>query len=172
MVDTEHKESAWWKPALSFLLAGAKAVIVIITVLAVLIVGWSVWHWYRPEHFFNPINRFGLEQLYAARRDCIGTCLPEWHSPMLGEVFSLGERRSQVVSRLADAGYVGWYDEGDKVGYILRGAGTAALFVCSSHFIVDLAFDGSDGLVSADSIGSGSAFDHRPPTRLVPQARR
>lgn len=155
MADTEQKESAWWKPALSLLLAGAKAIIVIITMLAVLIVGWSVWRWYRPEHFFNPINRFGLEQLYAARVDCIGTCLPEWHSPMLGEVFDLGEQRSQVVGRLADAGYEGWYDEGDKVGYILRGAGTGALFVCGSNFIVELAFDESGSLVSADSTGSG-----------------
>jgi hypothetical protein len=74
---------------------------------------------------------------------------------MLGAVFDPGEERSQILRRLADAGYEVWYDEGDKIGYILRGAGTGALFVCGSHFIVDLTFDRSDRLVTADSIGSG-----------------
>jgi hypothetical protein len=155
MVDKQSKRAPGANPALSFLLAGAKAIILIVSLLAVFIVGWSVWRWYRPEHFLNAVNRFGLEQLYAARTGCRGTCLPDWHVSMLGAVFDPGEERLQIVRRLADAGYEVWYDEGDKIGYILRGAGTGALFVCDTHFIVDLAFDPSDRLVGADSIGSG-----------------
>lgn len=155
MADKQSKRAPGGSPALSFLLAGAKAILIIVTLLAVLIVGWSVWRWYRPEHFFNAVNRFGLQQLYTARKGCVGTCIPEWHVSMLGEVFDPGEQRLQVDGRLAAAGYERWYDEGDKIGYILRGAGTGALFVCDSHFIVDLSFDRSGRLVTADSIGSG-----------------
>lgn len=155
MADTNPKRAPGGGPALSFLVAAAKALLLIVTVLVVLVVGWSTWRWYRPEHFFNPINRFGLEQLYAARTDCVGTCLPTWHASMLNKVFHVGEPRSQVVRRLSDASYELWYDEGDQIGYILRGAGTGALFVCDNDFIVDLTFDGSGGLATANSIGKG-----------------
>jgi hypothetical protein len=156
--DKPSERAPGGSPALSFLLAGAKAIILIVSLLAMFIVGWSVWQWYRPEHLFNAVNRFGLEQLYAARTGCRGSCLPDWHVSMLGEVFDPGEERVQIVRRLADAGYEVWYDEGDKIGYILRGAGTGALFACDSHFIVDLTFDPSDHLVAADSIGSGTCL--------------
>ncbi|RYE49593.1 MAG: hypothetical protein EOP24_03970 [Hyphomicrobiales bacterium] len=53
MVDKQAKRAPGANPALSFLLAGAKAIILIVSLLAVFIVGWSVWRWYRPEHFLN-----------------------------------------------------------------------------------------------------------------------
>lgn len=155
MADTKSKESAWWKPALSFFVAGGKAIIAIIAVLAVLIVGWAAWGWYRPEHLLNPINRFALFQLYQAREGGSGSMVAHWRASMVPTVFAPGEPRTEVVQRLTEAGYSLWDDDGEHLAYKLYGGGTAALFVCGNDFLVDLTFDNSDGLLSAESSTGG-----------------
>jgi hypothetical protein len=152
---TDPKESAWWKPALSFFVAGAKALIVIATMLIVLIAGWLTWWWYRPDLFFNPIGRF----VHIGFLDCRdrGQCPVDgagWDS-MVPHVFTVGEPHDQVAQRLRDAGFSEWIVDQDEEIYRLSGAATTP-FPCSRYYNVRVTFDESKGLETAESTFSGT----------------
>ena len=142
MADGSSKESAWRKPALSFFLFLAAAV--------VLAGGYAGWQIYRPEHFFNPINRFQhLRFLECRKQRC--PIVGSWYSSMIPEVFAPGEARDQVLRRLAEAGY----EENGENHYVLWGADSPVLMVCISDFYVSVAFDETGGLTSARGSGGG-----------------
>jgi hypothetical protein len=146
MAKMETHEGAARKPALSFL----SVVLWICATLVVVVVGYVAWRITRPEHFFNPINKFGHVRFLACDRDGQSR-MCDWSASMVPDVFAIGEQRDEVLSRLAEAGYE---DNGDG-RYVLRGADTPAFPVCSTDFLVVVVFDDAGGLVSATSQGGG-----------------
>ncbi|WP_055874339.1 hypothetical protein [Devosia sp. Root105] len=155
MVDKQSKRAPGGSPALSFLLAGAKAVVVIVTVLVVLIGGWLAWWWYRPDLLFDPISRH-VHTGFLECRDG-GRCPADvagWKS-MVPEIFAIGEPRDQVVKRLRAAGFDGWVTDQPEEHYAQSGAAMSP-FPCSSYYNVRVTFDASKRLVTAESTFNGT----------------
>jgi hypothetical protein len=154
MANTKPKGAPGGSQALSFFVAGAKALIVIISVLAVLVVGWLAWWWYRPELFLDPVNRF----VHVGFLDCRdgGDCLAQgtWAS-MVPDVFALGEPRQGAVQRVLDAGFSfsGVYRNEEHYG---RMGAAFSPFPCTRIYNLRLMFDHAGKLAIAESSYNGS----------------
>ncbi|CAN7287446.1 hypothetical protein ASC89_02410 [Devosia sp. Root413D1] len=155
MVDKQSKRAPGGSPALSFLLAGAKALVVIAVIVTLPIAGWLGWRWYRPDHFFNPVGR----QVHLSFLDCRdrGRCPGEaelWQT-LMPEVFVTGEPRDEVMKRISDAGFERWVVENNSEYY--SSSGTAFdPFPCSQPYYVRVTFDGQGKLVDAATSFSGT----------------
>jgi hypothetical protein len=158
VTDTKQKESAWWKPALSSFVMSAKVLGLFIAVLSVSTAIWFAWAWFRPDHLFNPINRFAHQRLMECRQLEHCPIIGSWSASMVPEVFEIGEPRDEVLARLQEAGYSLHGTDGDRETYRLDGAGSISPFECRSDFFIDLFFDQSGGLAEATSTGYGACL--------------
>lgn len=149
------KESAWWNPALSFFVAGLKGLVVLVSMLVLLVVGWLNWWWWRPDLFVNPISR-QVHMGFLACRDA-GLCPAKgsgWQS-LVPEFFAIGETREAVTERIHDAGFNDWVTEADRDNYQAAGASFDP-FPCSQIYNLEATFDEADRLLTARSSFSGT----------------
>ena len=142
-------------PALSFFVAGVKAVIVIFSMLTLLVVGWLSWWWWRPDLFVNSISR-QVHMGFLACRDS-GQCPADrgrWES-LVPELFSVGEPRETVKNRIHAAGFKDWVNEADSDYYQLSGAAFDP-FPCSQIYNLQATFDADNRLIAASTSFSGT----------------
>ena len=144
MVDKQSKRAPGGSPALSFLLAGAKAIIVIISAVAVMFILWRTWWTYRPDLLIDPIDR-AIHLRYLAQSDKMAS----FTASMIPEVFAVGESGLSAGRRLHDAGYRWNGDEGGKVDF--RKDGPGPRFLCQTIYFVTLSLDPQGNLSAADA---------------------
>jgi hypothetical protein len=142
-------------PALSCFAAGAKAVIVLVSILVLLVVSWLNWWWWRPDLFVNPITRQVHMGFLACRdsRQCPAHAAG-WQS-LVPEFFTVGETRESVTNRIHEAGFEDWVTETDRDYYQASGAAFDP-FPCSQIYNLETTFDAADRLLTARSSFSGT----------------
>lgn len=132
-----------------------KGLIVLVSVLALLVVGWLNWWWWRPDLFVNPISR-QVHLGFIACRDA-RQCPADgggWQS-LIPEFFAVGESRDTVTRRIHDAGFKDWVLEMDRDNYQLWGASFDP-FPCSQIYNLEATYDDADRLLTARASFSGT----------------
>jgi hypothetical protein len=152
---SKSKRAPGESPALSFFVAGLKGVVAVAASIAILVVGWTSWGWYRPDLLIGPINR----HVHLAYLECRDTerCPTNWGGwrSMVPDVFEIGGQHDDVIKRLRDAGFEEWYVDGGEENHRRIGAALSPLF-CSKYYNIKVVFDPSGQLASSESTFTGT----------------